>query len=71
MLAHGLAVGAYRAGELSVGWHGASGQVIVIARGLQLQQLEVLARGKQGRVYVAKITSALATCSRVMASALV
>lgn len=25
MLAHGLAVGAYRAGKLSVGWHGAGG----------------------------------------------
>ena len=54
VLAHGLAVGAHRAGELSVGWHGAGGQVIVIARGLQLQQLEVLTCGKQGRVYVAQ-----------------
>ena len=54
VLAHGLAVGAHRAGKLGIGWHGAGGQVIVIARGLQLQQLEVLARGKQGGVYVAQ-----------------
>ena len=54
VLAHGLAVGAHRAGKPSVGWHGAGGQVIVIARGLQLQQLEVLACGKQGRVDIAQ-----------------
>ncbi len=54
VLAHGLAVGAHRARQFGVGRHGAGGQVIVIARGLQLQQLEVLTRGKQGRVYVAQ-----------------
>ena len=54
VLAHSLAVGAHRAGKLGVGWHSAGGQVIVIACGLQLQQLEVLAYGKQGRVDVAQ-----------------
>ena len=54
MLAHGLTVGADRARQLSFSRHGASGQVIVIAGGLQLQQLEMLACGKQSRVYVAQ-----------------
>ena len=54
VLAHGLAVGADRARQLGFSRHGAGGQVIVIAGGLQLQQLEMLACGKQGRVYVAQ-----------------
>ena len=54
VLAHSLAVGAHRAGKLSVGWHGAGGQVIVIARGLQLQQLEMLACREHVRVDVAQ-----------------
>ena len=54
VLAHGLTVGADRARQLGFSRHGAGGQVIVIAGGLQLQQLEMLACGKQGRVYVAQ-----------------
>ncbi|MFR3877841.1 MAG: hypothetical protein ACLTYW_06505 [Collinsella sp.] len=54
MLAYGLAVGAHRARQFGVGRHGAGGKVVVIAGGLQLQQLEVLACGKQGRVNVAQ-----------------
>ena len=54
VLAHGLAVGAHRAGKPSVDWHGAGGQVIVIASGLQLQQLEMLACREHVRVYVAQ-----------------
>ena len=54
VLAYGLAVGAHRARQFGVGRHGAGGKVVVIAGGLQLQQLEVLARGKQGRVNVAQ-----------------
>ena len=54
VLAHGLTVGTDRARQLGFSRHGAGGQVIVIAGGLQLQQLEMLACGKQGRVYVAQ-----------------
>ena len=54
VLAYGLAIGAHRARQFGVGRHGAGGQVIVIARGLQLQQLEMLARGKHARVDVAQ-----------------
>ena len=54
VLAYGLTVGAHRARQFGVGWYGAGGKVVVIAGGLQLQQLEVLARGKQGRVNVAQ-----------------
>ena len=51
-MAAGDAEGAFMACLLYTS--GAGGQVIVIAGGLQLQQLEMLACGKQGRVYVAQ-----------------
>ena len=54
VLAYGLAVGAYRARQFGVGWHGAGGQVIVIAGGLQLQQLEMLACREHVRADVAQ-----------------
>ena len=54
VLAYGLAVGAHRARQFGVGWHGAGGQVIVIAGGLQLQQLEMLACREHVRVDVAQ-----------------
>ena len=36
VLAHSLAIGAHRAGELGVGRHGAGGEVIVVTGTLQL-----------------------------------
>ena len=54
VLAHGLAVGAHRARQFGVGWHGAGGKVVVIAGGLQLQQLEMLACREHVRVDVAQ-----------------
>ncbi len=54
VLAHGLTVGADRARQLSFSRHGAGGQVIVIAGGLQLQQLEMLACREHARVDVAQ-----------------
>lgn len=54
VLAHGLTVGADRARQLGFSRHGAGGEIVVIASGLQLQQLEMLACGKQGRVNVAQ-----------------
>ena len=54
MLAYGLTVGADRARQLGVSRHGAGGKVVVIAGGLQLQQLEMLACHEQGRVDVAQ-----------------
>lgn len=54
MLAHGLTVGAHRARQLGVSRHGAGGKVVVIAGGLQLQQLEMLACREHVRVDVAQ-----------------
>ena len=54
VLAYGLAVGAHRARQFGVGRHGAGGQVIVIASGLQLQQLEMFACREHVRVDVAQ-----------------
>ena len=52
VLAHGLTVGAHRARQLGVGRHGAGGKVVVIAGGLQLQQLKMLACREHVRVDV-------------------
>ena len=54
VLAHGLAIGAHRAGELCFGRYGAGGEVIVIAGALQLQQLEMLACREHSGVDVAQ-----------------
>ena len=54
VLAYGLAVGAHRARQFGVDRHGAGGQVIVIASGLQLQQLEMFACREHVRVDVAQ-----------------
>ena len=54
VLAYGLAVGAHRAGQFGVGRHGAGGKIVVIAGGLQLQQLEMLACREHARVYIAQ-----------------
>ena len=54
VLAYGLTVGADRARQLGVSRHGASSKVVVIAGGLQLQQLEMLACREHVRVDVAQ-----------------
>ncbi len=54
VLAYGLTVGADRARQLGVSRHGAGGKVVVIAGGLQLQQLEMLACREHVRVDVAQ-----------------
>ena len=54
VLAHSLTVGAHRARQFGVGRHGAGGKVVVIAGGLQLQQLEMLACREHVRVDVAQ-----------------
>ena len=54
VLAYCLTVGADRARQLGVSRHGAGGKVVVIAGGLQLQQLEMLACREHVRVDVAQ-----------------
>ena len=54
VLAHSLTVGAHRARQFGVGRHGAGGKVVVIAGGLQLQQMEMLACREHVRVDVAQ-----------------
>ncbi len=54
VLAYCLAIGAHRARQFGIGRHGAGGQVIVIASGLQLQQLEMFACREHVRVDVAQ-----------------